>query len=304
MNTWTPTTDLLTLRRMGKLGEELGEAQVVAARVIIQGIDEVDPGSGKVNRQRLMDELADVQAQIGCTVLAFDLDQDYMGRRTAEKIRRMEQWDALFAASAAPTEAASTALPAARRQIIYALERSAAQLEHDADRLLAERNYDAQFPEEDALRHREAIEILAAAPAVVADLAPTMQQVDEPLREIIAFADQLTALLGVGENTDDILAEVARLKSAQPEALTAAPLSEFYIAGPFHDGTYAVGETATGRLIRMFRGAADIVLASATRVVRVPAFGIVGEVLACAEVPQDAHPPARSGAAAEEGGAS
>lgn len=96
MNKWTPTTDLLTLRRMGKLGEELGEAQSVAARVIIQGIDEVDPGSGKVNRQRLMDELADVQAQIGCTVLAFGLDQDYMGRRTAEKMRQMAEWEALF----------------------------------------------------------------------------------------------------------------------------------------------------------------------------------------------------------------
>lgn len=102
INKWTPTTDLLTLRRMGKLGEELGEAQTVAARVIIQGIDEVDPGSGKANRQRLMDELADVQAQIGCTVLAFDLDQDYMARRTAEKMRQMAEWEALFSAPAAP----------------------------------------------------------------------------------------------------------------------------------------------------------------------------------------------------------
>lgn len=29
---WTPTTDLMMLRRMGKLGEELGELQAVAAR--------------------------------------------------------------------------------------------------------------------------------------------------------------------------------------------------------------------------------------------------------------------------------
>ena len=96
MNKWTPTTDLLTLRRMGKLLEELGEASNVAARVIIQGIDEVDPGSGKVNRERLENELADVQAQIGCTALAFDLDQDRMARRTAEKMRQMAEWEALF----------------------------------------------------------------------------------------------------------------------------------------------------------------------------------------------------------------
>jgi len=100
LSKWIPTTDLLTLRRMGKLGEELGEAQSVAARVVIQGIDEVDPGSGKVNRQRLMDELADVQAQIGCTVLAFGLDQDYMARRTAEKIRQMHEWEAMFGTDA------------------------------------------------------------------------------------------------------------------------------------------------------------------------------------------------------------
>lgn len=93
---WTPTTDLLTLRRAGKLAEELGELQAVAARVIIQGIDETDPGTGKTNRQRLMEELADVQAQIGCTVLAFDLDQDYMARRTADKMQQMAQWEAFF----------------------------------------------------------------------------------------------------------------------------------------------------------------------------------------------------------------
>lgn len=106
MNKWTPTTDLLTLRRMGKLLEELGEASNVAARVIIQGIDEVDPGSGKVNRERLENELADVQAQIGCTVLAFDLDQDRMARRTAEKMRQMAEWEALFspADAQAPSE--------------------------------------------------------------------------------------------------------------------------------------------------------------------------------------------------------
>lgn len=97
LSKWTPTTDLVTLRRMGKLTEELGELQSVAARVVIQGIDEVDPGTGKVNRQRLLDELADVQAQIGCTLLAFDLDQDYLARRVAEKVRQMNEWEAMFA---------------------------------------------------------------------------------------------------------------------------------------------------------------------------------------------------------------
>jgi len=93
---WTPTTDLMMLRRMGKLGEELGELQAVAARCIIQGIEEVDPGTGVLNRERLWKELADVQAQIGCTVLALGLPQDAMARRTAEKMRKMGEWEAMF----------------------------------------------------------------------------------------------------------------------------------------------------------------------------------------------------------------
>lgn len=93
---WTPTTDLMTLRRAGKFVEEGGEALAVVARLIIQGIDEVDPGSGKTNRQRLMDELADLQAQINCSVEAFNLDRDYMARRTAKKLDDMKEWEAMF----------------------------------------------------------------------------------------------------------------------------------------------------------------------------------------------------------------
>lgn len=99
LSKWTPTTDLMTLRRMGKLTEELGELQCVAARVVIQGIDETDPGSGKVNRQRLVDELADVQAQIECTVRAFGLNKGYLDRRAADKVRQMAEWEAMFSSA-------------------------------------------------------------------------------------------------------------------------------------------------------------------------------------------------------------
>lgn len=106
MSKWEVTTDQKLLRRLGKLLEELGEASAVAARIIIQGVDEVDPGSRKVNRERLMDELADVQAQIGCTVLYLDLDQDYMACRTARKIRNMAEWERLVALDEKPSAAA------------------------------------------------------------------------------------------------------------------------------------------------------------------------------------------------------
>jgi hypothetical protein len=86
----------MALRRHGKFLEEGGEAIAVAARCIIQGIDEVDPASGKTNRVRLMEELADLQAQIDCTVLAFALDQDFMAQRTARKVGYMSEWEAMF----------------------------------------------------------------------------------------------------------------------------------------------------------------------------------------------------------------
>jgi len=101
MNPWRPDDDPHQARRVGKTLEELGEAVAVLARISIQGLDAVDPGTGKTNRQRLQDELADVQAQIGCTVLSLGLDQDYMARRTAEKFRQMGEWEAHFHSPAA-----------------------------------------------------------------------------------------------------------------------------------------------------------------------------------------------------------
>jgi len=93
---WTPTTDLMMLRRMGKLQEELAELANVAARCIIQGIDEVDPGTGKVNRIRLTHEIADVLAQCRVTIQVLNLDQKAIEERALEKVRQMEEWEAMF----------------------------------------------------------------------------------------------------------------------------------------------------------------------------------------------------------------
>lgn len=95
MNPWTPTTDLHMLRRMGKLQEELGELQAVAARCIIQGIDEIDPHSGEINRQRLLEEMADVSAQIGCCVRELSLDMHEYVIRIEEKTAQMAEWERL-----------------------------------------------------------------------------------------------------------------------------------------------------------------------------------------------------------------
>ena len=96
MTKWVPESDPKILRRVGKTGEEAAELSKVCSRITVQGIDGVDPKTGVPNRQALMEELADVQAQIGCCVLAFDLDQEYMALRTARKMDQMAEWEAMF----------------------------------------------------------------------------------------------------------------------------------------------------------------------------------------------------------------
>ncbi len=96
MNPWHVTTDPKSLRRLGKTIEEMGELIAVLGRVIIQGIDEVDPSSGDTNRLRLQKESADVSAQLRLNMDAFDQDLDMMFTRSREKERQMGEWEAFF----------------------------------------------------------------------------------------------------------------------------------------------------------------------------------------------------------------
>lgn len=107
MTKWVPTTNLMMLRRMGKLQEELNELGGVASRCIIQGIDEVDPGTGKVNRERLWHEVADVYAQLDETVARLGLNRADIEARRAVKRGYMQEWEAMFE-SPDPTSASAT----------------------------------------------------------------------------------------------------------------------------------------------------------------------------------------------------
>lgn len=66
---WVPTTNLMTLRRLGKLGEELGEQSLAA----IDCMDTAHPDA-KSRHKQLANEIADVLAQTKVTadVLRFD----------------------------------------------------------------------------------------------------------------------------------------------------------------------------------------------------------------------------------------
>lgn len=93
---WVPTTNLAMLRRMGKTIEELSELSSVCARCIIQGIDEIDPATGKTNRQRLTEEIADVDAQLFCTVADLHLDAHAISERSDRKRGYMRDWESMF----------------------------------------------------------------------------------------------------------------------------------------------------------------------------------------------------------------
>lgn len=91
-NPWVPMTCLIDLKHLGKLAEECNELGAAIARCIIQGIDEAEPETGKVNREWLEDELADVLANIELVGQHFKLNHDRMGDRIARKMKHLRQW--------------------------------------------------------------------------------------------------------------------------------------------------------------------------------------------------------------------
>lgn len=110
MNPWQVCQDPKTLRRTGKSLEELGELIAVLARVIIQGIDEVDPGSGKTNRVRLENETADVLVQCHRTIEALGLNRPRIELRCTEKDRQMIEWESLYPHRPPPVSAPTQGL--------------------------------------------------------------------------------------------------------------------------------------------------------------------------------------------------
>ncbi len=112
MSKWQHTTDPLHIRRLGKTGEELAELAAVVSRCLIQGLDEIDPSSGKTNRQRFIDETADVRAQLNCNDRAFGLPLAEIAARVAKKEAWMAEWESHYgAALAQPPEAPAARLP-------------------------------------------------------------------------------------------------------------------------------------------------------------------------------------------------
>ena len=96
MNKWTPESDPMILRRVGKTGEECAELSKVCSRITIQGLDGIDPATGESNRAALAKEVADVMAQCLVTMQALGLDRQAISDRTDHKVAQMAEWEALF----------------------------------------------------------------------------------------------------------------------------------------------------------------------------------------------------------------
>lgn len=89
---WHPETDPKRLKVLGKLAEETNELGSALARCIIQGIDEREPVTGKLNREWLEDEIADVLANIGIAMRNLDLDRERICLRADRKEAYVQRW--------------------------------------------------------------------------------------------------------------------------------------------------------------------------------------------------------------------
>lgn len=96
LNPWMPMTRSIDLKHLGKLAEELNECGAAVSRCIIQGIDESEPVTGKVNRRWLEDEIADVYANLTLVIDHFGLDTAHVRARMARKQEHQRAWHAML----------------------------------------------------------------------------------------------------------------------------------------------------------------------------------------------------------------
>lgn len=89
---WHPIENPVDLKHLGKLCEEANELGGIIARCIIQGVDESDPTTGKVNRVALQEEIADVIANCQLVSDRFKLDDEAISERIQKKMKLLKSW--------------------------------------------------------------------------------------------------------------------------------------------------------------------------------------------------------------------
>lgn len=96
LNPWRPMTKPIDLKHLGKLGEEVNELGSAISRCIIQGIDEAEPTTLKVNREWLEDEIADVYANLVLVIDHFGLNTARIRTRTTRKQEHLKGWHSML----------------------------------------------------------------------------------------------------------------------------------------------------------------------------------------------------------------
>lgn len=94
---WVPITDLVDLKHLGKLDEEVAELGAAVSRCVIQGLrnGEAEPVTGKPNKEWLEDEIADVLANINLVQRRFDLNASRIRQRSMKKELHLQEWHSL-----------------------------------------------------------------------------------------------------------------------------------------------------------------------------------------------------------------
>ncbi len=99
---WQPITDRHDLAVLGKLGEETCELGSALFRCVIQGIDECEPRTLKVNREWVTEEVADVLAMATIAIQRLGLNVTAIQERRDRKIAYKEPWFAALSVSKLP----------------------------------------------------------------------------------------------------------------------------------------------------------------------------------------------------------
>lgn len=95
---WLPETRTVIHQALGKAAEESAELSKIAVRCMIQGLDAVDPVTGKPNRKSLADELADVEATTEWLFELLSLDVEAHNARATRKLEGFRRWQAMIEA--------------------------------------------------------------------------------------------------------------------------------------------------------------------------------------------------------------
>lgn len=96
LNPWRPMSNALDLKHLGKFSEELSECGAAVARCVIQGIDESEPVTGKLNRSWLREEISDVLANAELVIEHFGLDRGAIVHRVERKKVHLRAWHSML----------------------------------------------------------------------------------------------------------------------------------------------------------------------------------------------------------------